>query len=176
MGDIFIADTHNHRIQKWAKGATSGITVAGNRNKPGSGDKYLRFPVDVTLDLRGNLYIADRDNHRIQKWSSGYNVSTLVAGTGSKDAKFKQLNYPESVTIDAAGNIYVSDTRNHIIQKWTLGAEEGISIIGGNGSGNVLNKLNFPRDIAFDKDQNLYVSNGDNYRVLKIKNKLISSK
>lgn len=93
-----------------------------------------------------------------------------MAGTGSKDAKFKQLNYPESVTIDAAGNIYVSDTRNHRIQKWTLGAEEGISIIGGNGSGNVLNKLNFPRDIAFDKDQNLYVSDGDNYRVLKINN------
>ena len=36
--------------------------------------------------------------------------------------------------------------------------------------------LSFPRDIAFDKDQNLYVSDGDNYRVLKIENKLISSK
>ncbi|MBT5505857.1 MAG: hypothetical protein HOK17_01785 [Flammeovirgaceae bacterium] len=48
--------------------------------------------------------------------------------------------------------------------------------IGGNGSGNNLNKLSFPRDITFDKDQNLYVSDGDNYRILKIENKLTSSK
>ena len=122
-GDIFIADTHNHRIQKWAKGATSGITVAGSRNKLGSGDKYLRFPVDVTLDLKGSLYIADRDNHRIQKWSSGYNVVILVAGTGSNGVKFKQLNYPESVAIDAFGNIYFPDTRNHRIQKWPQESE-----------------------------------------------------
>jgi hypothetical protein len=35
----------------------------------GQGDGQFDFPNDITLDDTGRLYIADRENNRIQVWS-----------------------------------------------------------------------------------------------------------
>jgi hypothetical protein len=55
-GNIYIADANNHRVQKWAPGATSGITVAGT-GVAGSGSNQLNFPWSVALDNLGNLVL-----------------------------------------------------------------------------------------------------------------------
>ena len=58
----------------------------------------------------GNVYIADRDNHRIRKVSTG--IITTIAGTGSGSysgdngaATSATLNYPVGVAVDASGRI-----------------------------------------------------------------------
>jgi len=66
-GNIYVADSYNDRVQKWAVGATMGITIAGGTK--GSAYNQLNQPSAVFLDASGNnLYIADALNHRIQKW------------------------------------------------------------------------------------------------------------
>ena len=64
--DIYIPDTINNRVQSWAPGASSGVTVAGG-NGVGSAANQLNFPTGVALDTVGNIYIADPNNSRVQK-------------------------------------------------------------------------------------------------------------
>ena len=75
-GTIFIADTDNSRIRKVD---VNGIitTVAGNGTEGSAGDggpatdASLNFPSGIFLDVAGDLYVADMDNHRIRKIEIG---------------------------------------------------------------------------------------------------------
>ena len=84
-GNLYIADTYNHRIRKVSNGVIT--TVAGNGIPSFTGDggsaasASLNSPVGVALDSAGNLYIADTLNNRIRMVSGG--VITTVAGNGS---------------------------------------------------------------------------------------------
>ena len=137
-GNLYIADTNNHRIRKVD---TSGVitTVAGNGVSDYSGDDgvataaQLYYPYGVTVDGAGNLYIADRNNHRIRKVDTS-GVITTVAGTDSYGytgnggdggaATAAQLYNPTHVTVDSAGNLYIADTFNHRIRKVTDDLDE----------------------------------------------------
>ena len=59
-----------NRIQKWAPGATEGVTVAGGNGK-GSAANQLDFPRGIALDASGNIYIVDMYNHRYTKVCMG---------------------------------------------------------------------------------------------------------
>ena len=75
-GNLYIADTFNHRIRKVTP--AGGITtVAGSERFGFSGDGWpagqaaLHYPLGVAVDIAGNLYIADTFNHRVRKvWAS----------------------------------------------------------------------------------------------------------
>ena len=123
----------------------SGIisTVAGTGDWGFSGDggpaseAQLAIPNDVAVDADGNLFIADRDNHRIRKVDSSGTIST-VAGTGERGfsgdggpASEAQLIYPQGVAVDATGNFYIADTHNHRIRK--VDSSGTITTIAGTG-------------------------------------------
>src|SRR5207247_4998374 len=78
-------------------------------------DAQLGVPVGVALDPADNLYIADHDNGRIRKVTSGGTISTY-AGSGSRGlsgdggpATAAQLYSPHGVALDPAGNLYIAD-------------------------------------------------------------------
>ena len=129
-GNLYIADRVNHRIRR--VDVTTGIitTVAGTGSRGYSGDggpatsAQLYFPIDVTVDLSGNLYIADLWNERIRKVDVSTGVITTVAGTGTSGysgdggpATSAQLYFPIGVTLDGSGNFYIADRENHRIRK-----------------------------------------------------------
>ena len=69
LGNIYVADDFNNRVQKWAPGATYGVTVAGT-GVSGTDSVHLREPIDVKIGVDGNLYISEFGNNRVQKWVS----------------------------------------------------------------------------------------------------------
>ena len=77
-GTLYIADTGNDRIQKWAPGATEGITVAGGDGS-GPTEYQLSQPYDVHLDFTGKFYISDGGNNRIVTGVDPAEVDTLVS-------------------------------------------------------------------------------------------------
>ena len=96
----------------------------------------LTHPRGVAVDGAGNVYVADRVNHRIRKITTSGVVSTLAGsgtsgytdGTGTS-AKF---NYPYGVAVDGAGNVYVADRSNHRIRKITTSGV--VSTLAGSGT------------------------------------------
>jgi hypothetical protein len=67
LGTVYVADQNNHRVQKWLVGANEGITVAGVNGNSSSELGKLNSPSSVSFDGVGNLYVAERNNHRVQK-------------------------------------------------------------------------------------------------------------
>lgn len=65
MGNIYIADTLNHRIQLFMSGQRNGSTIAVISGIAGRNASLLNFPLWVSLDKQMNLYVSDTGNQRI---------------------------------------------------------------------------------------------------------------
>ena len=68
MGNLYVADRNNHRIQFFLNGQLNGTTIAGITSTSGNNSTTLSQPRSVKLDSQLNLYVADASNHRIQKF------------------------------------------------------------------------------------------------------------
>lgn len=159
-------------------------TVAGNGMQGISGDggpatsARLNTPRCVTVDVAGNLYIADFFNGRIRKVTPAGVISTVAGGGISLEegvpAISARLSIPESVAVDAAGNLYITDTGNHRIRKVTPAGL--ITTVAGNGtqgfSGNnglaTSAQLYFPSGVAIDAAGNLLIADTSNSRIRKV--------
>jgi hypothetical protein len=185
-GNLYIADSRNHRIRKVATDGTIS-TVAGNSLAGGfAGDggaatsASLKYPRGVTLDAAGNLYIADQFNHRIRKVATDGTIST-VAGNGTPTfagdggaATSASLNTPSAVSLDAAGNLYIADFNNHRIRK--VDTDGIISTVAGNDTPGFAGddgaatsaSLYRPSGVTLDAAGNLYIADNGNNRIRKL--------
>ena len=127
-GNLYIADTYNHRVRKVTPGGII-TTVAGNGDVDYTGEggqatlAALGFPRRVVINGAGNMYIADTGNNMIRRVSSG-GIITRVAGDGYFDffgdggpATGASLANPRDMGLDAAGNLHIVDTFNDRIRK-----------------------------------------------------------
>ena len=122
-GNIYVADTGNHRIRKITS-AGEVSTLAGSTGGFGEGvgsDARFSEPTGVALDASGNIFVADVKNERIRKVTPSGAVTTFAGGyvpgftNGSgTDAQFRT---PTGVALDASGTVYVADRHNHAIRK-----------------------------------------------------------
>ncbi|CAF4635164.1 unnamed protein product, partial [Rotaria socialis] len=66
---LYVADSWNARVMRWTQGdKKQGAVVAGG-NGSGAGPNQLYFPYGLSFDRQGNLYVADWNNHRVQRFS-----------------------------------------------------------------------------------------------------------
>ncbi len=125
-GNLYVADTDNHVIRKVTpQGQVT--TLAGAPGTPGSADgagskARFRSPAAVTVDLFGNLFVADTGNHTVRRVTLLGAVTTLAgkAGTagstdGYRDAA--RFSSPSGVAADGVGNVWVADTGNHTVRR-----------------------------------------------------------
>jgi sugar lactone lactonase YvrE len=81
--NVYLTDQYNNRVQKWAIGGLTGVTVAGQSNAvAGATASDLHVPCGIVLDSTGGFYVADSQNYRVQYWSNGSSSGTTFAGTG----------------------------------------------------------------------------------------------
>ncbi len=130
LGNLYIADTHNHRIRKIA--AATGIitTIAGTGAEAFAGDNAaataaaLALPHGLSIDAAGNLYIADTENHRIRRIDAVTGAITTVAGNGTQSfsgddgaATLAALDSPRATAISPAGLPTLADTANQRVRQ-----------------------------------------------------------
>ena len=119
----------------------------------GSGDGQFSSPSGISIK-RDVLYVADTDNHRVQKLTSSGKFLHKFGQEGSGQGQF---NRPLAVTIDANNKLIVFDCGNHRIQIFN---ENGgwLLTIDGKGSGN--HSFQSPQYLALDPQGNIHVAAG----------------
>ncbi len=128
-GNLYMCDIGYVRIRKVTPAYTGTITtIAGNGIGGYSGDGFEAIyaqvgGVDVAVDWKNNVFIADADNHRIRKVSPA-GIITTYAGTGAAGyngdgiaATTAMLNMPTGIAVDDTGNVYIADKDNYRIRK-----------------------------------------------------------
>jgi hypothetical protein len=118
-GNTYVADYQNHTIRKVSP---SGVvtTVAGSPGVSGSADgtggaARFNYPVGVTVNSAGTIYVADTLNYTIRAITPAGVVTTLAGSagmSGSADGTGAAARFgsPEAVAVDAAGTVYVADS------------------------------------------------------------------
>ena len=119
----------------------AGKVIAGSdTGDSGDGGPALKakfFASQAAVDPAGNVYVADKEAHRVRKFAPRGTISTFAgngrAGFGGDrgPANQAQLNRPESIAIDVAGNVYIADTGNLRVRR--VGTDGVITTIAGNG-------------------------------------------
>ncbi|CAF1115929.1 unnamed protein product [Adineta steineri] len=104
---------------KWRKGAKEGTIVAGG-NGHGENLNQLSTPHGVITDDLGQIYVADRENHRIMRWCEGKEEGEIVVGGNGQGNQSRQMNFPTGLSFDEEGNLYVADCLNRLIVKFEL--------------------------------------------------------
>jgi sugar lactone lactonase YvrE len=165
-GNIFVADAGNNLIRKITPAGVVSTFAGDGTNgfADGESDKAkFSFPVELTIDAAGIVYVTDGSNGSVRKITPAGVVSTLGAGS---------FGFPEGITIDKAGNLFIADAADHKIFKMTpagvLTFVAGTGIIGlKDGPGTEATFTN-PEGIAVDAAGNLYVGDLSNAAVRKI--------
>lgn len=191
-GDLLIADAGNSRIRKvdLSTGIIRTIAGSGVRGYGGDGgpatQAALAFPYDVTADGLGNVYIADYENFRIRRVSTGGTITT-IAGTGDRNAPANpQVNdfdgvpaatahvRPTAVLAGPDGDLYFGDAfgcrvRHIDRQTKTVTTVAGTGC-GNGGDGGPATEASFGtiHDLAFDPQGRLVIADGDNNRIRRI--------
>ena len=182
-GNLYIADTKNHRIRKVSASGTI-TTVVGTGTGGYLGDDgvatsaQLYNPTSVAVGAAGILYIADSSNRRIRKVNAAGTITT-VAGNGTDGfsgdggaATSAQLSSLSSVIVDVAGNLYITDGSR--IRK--IDTSGTITTVAGNGSSGYSGDggpatsaaLWAPRGLAVDVAGNIFIALKESFVVRKV--------
>ena len=139
-------------------------------------------PAGVTVDVSGNVVIADTQNHRIVA-VNGAQKLLAVAGTGSKGDSSDgvsplsaALNAPQGVRMDQGGNLHIADTNNHRVLHLSPGTSAVLRTTAGNGSPGYagdggpawLAQLKLPSGSATDSAGALYIADTGNHAIRKV--------
>lgn len=182
-GNLYIADTGNHRVRKIDSAGTI-TTIAGNGTQDSTGDggpaaqAQFRFPVDIAIDRSGNIYVAEAEGRRVRKIDQNSQITT-VAGTGVEGfsgdggpAAQAQLGFPLAIAVDDSGNLYIvdSDRIRKVDASGTITsiAGTGAHRFTGDGGPATAAELNGSEGVAADHAGSIYIADSNNNRIRKI--------
>ena len=191
QGNLYIADTMNHRV-RWVSSVTGVIdTLAGTGQPRFSGDggpaahAALHEPAALALDDEGHLYIADQGNHRVRMVDLRTRTIQTIAGTGTATYDGDEKPAIQASLAGPAGlaclgdQLYIADTFNGRIRCIQL-ATGIISTVAGDGTAYQYDpqsdapslSLSRPTNLTLDRAGNLFLTDSDNHLVRRWDRKL----
>ncbi len=163
---------NNNRYRFVASGGISNavlLTVA---------PAFFPFPVGISADSAGNLYVSDTANDTIQQISPGGGVNLLAGfsgqvGTANGAGASARFNDPTGVAAAAKGLLSVADNANGTIRQITstgvVSTLAGSTTNRGNADGaGAAATFSSPLGLALDGHDNLYVADALNNTIRKI--------
>jgi subtilisin family serine protease/sugar lactone lactonase YvrE len=127
----------------------------------GSAPGQMDAPWGLDVDFQGNVWVADRNNDRVEKYNAQGELLTTFGSPGTGNGQF---NEPLDVAVAADGTAWVTDGANARVQKFTSKGEY-LAQFGSSGTGT--GQFIEPWGIDITASGNLWVADARNYRIQK---------
>jgi DNA-binding beta-propeller fold protein YncE len=164
---IYVADTWNHRIQKFTVNGTP-LTMWGTPlYDPTTKDKFgIWGPRGIAVDSHGRVFVADTGNKRILVYDADGNFLLQIGGEGLSIGQFEE---PVGLAFDTQGYLYVADTWNQRVQVFTPTAD-GLTfspLLQWDISGWYGESLDNKPYLALDDQGHIFITDPESYRLLE---------
>ncbi|MFC5048424.1 cadherin domain-containing protein [Aquimarina hainanensis] len=187
QGNLYVTERRNHKIRKITPAGvvtTLAGSTQGFADDVGT-DAQFSDPQGITIDSQGNLYVADRGNHKIRRITQGGVVTTLAGSTeGFADGTGANAQFgdPVGIAIDGLQTLYVADSGNNRIRKISISFQVGgnstigtvvVSTLAGSTRGasdgtGTNAQFSAPNGIAVDTQGDIYVADRNNHTIRKV--------
>jgi DNA-binding beta-propeller fold protein YncE len=184
-GQVYLADTFNHRIRLFDQksGTVTAFAGTGKQGFTGDGGPALKAEFSQAICIAfgpgaKTMYVADIGNRRVRAIDMQSGVITTFAGNGSKGvpkdgepAKDQPLVDPRAVTADAKGNVYILERAGHALRVVDAGgrirtvAGTGKPGRGGDGGPALKAAMNGPKYVAIDRDGSVLIADTENHQI-----------
>ena len=164
---VYVADTWNHRIQKFTASGTP-LTMWGTPlyDPTTNGPFGIWGPRGIAVDAQGRVFVADTGNKRILAYDADGN---FILQIGSQGLSIGQFDEPVGLAFDPRGYLYVADTWNQLVQVFAP-SEDGLTyspslqwdIAGWYGE-----SLDNKPYLAVDNQGHIFVTDPEAFRVLE---------
>jgi len=106
-GEVLLIDSIQARLFHAAKDADRLSPLTQNLQE------YMRFPTSLTTDVRGRIFLVDRNGSRIVVLGQDGSFLSRQSAMGWKEGR---LNFPSQICATGSGEVFVADTNNSRIQ------------------------------------------------------------
>ncbi|MGC2374141.1 MAG: SMP-30/gluconolactonase/LRE family protein [Solirubrobacteraceae bacterium] len=137
-------------------------TYVSQLGSTGSGNGQFKEPLLDAFDSKGDLWVVDRGDSRVQEFSSS---GAYLGQFGSYGTGNGQFNGPTGIAVDASGNLWITDMLNNRVQEFSSSGTY-LRQFGSEGTGN--GQFKYPRGIAVDTAGNVWVTDSLNNRVQEL--------
>lgn len=183
-GNLYIADTMNHRVRKVdAKtGIITHMAGTGQARYSGDGGPAVQAAINEPTGLAVTdeaLYIADQSNNRVRRVDFATGIITTAAGDGSAAYSGDQVSAvqtslagPSGVAVGDDGLLYIADTFNSRIRSVDPVTGQIATVAGDGGTYRYQGpeepaspSLSRPAGLAVDHDGNVYITDSDSHLI-----------
>ncbi len=164
-GDLWVADTANHRIQEFS---STGSYLA-QFGSEGTGNGQFKEPDGIAIDAKNNIWVSDQANNNVQEFNEKHEwvrtVSSWKLGKFPTETTIT-LKSPRGLAVDATGNVWVAEGGKTVIEF----SETGEYVRGiGEWTVEIIHKeaITNPGGVAIDPSGDIWVADTSNNRVVE---------
>ncbi len=187
QGNVFFADTIRNSVFRIDADSDRIERIAGSSDaRDGSARQaVLNLPGQLSQDAEGNIYIVDRGNFRVRKYTPRDQQVTTVAGNGQpfffgpfeeNVPAAESIAAPDGVFSDRAGNVWFTEASLHRVRRVDKATGLVKTVAGtlfragfaGDGGPATEARLLSPRAVVVDSNGDLYIADTGNHRVRKV--------
>ncbi len=136
------------------------LSIGGKGDLPGQ----FNAPRSVSSDAKGNVYVLDTGNNRIQKFTSTGNLLTFIGGYGWDQGQFQ---LPVDIFVYNSLDIFVADYENNRIERYDKDLNWLASYYS-NRNWNTRYQFYFPTAICLSLHGDFFIADSENDRIIKL--------
>ncbi|MCC6501501.1 MAG: 6-bladed beta-propeller [Deltaproteobacteria bacterium] len=153
---LYVTDTHTHNIKVFDLDTLKNTGTIGKRGKE---EGEFNFPSHLGIDTKGNLYVVDTMNGRVQIFDKTGKFIKAFGQFGDAPGMFAR---PKGIGVDSEGHIYVVDAAFNNVQIFN---DEGQVLLAFASYGSDRSQMILPAGLAVDSQDYIYVVDSWNRRI-----------